>query len=90
VAKLFFLLSGEHETLPSSEVKAILEAEDYAFKPLEKLDQALRLETDSSCAEAVKHRAALTRICGLERLFIKVFRFYIHIGRRLRHCQFAV
>jgi len=66
VAKLFFLLSGEHETLPVSELKAILEAEGYTYKVLEKLDQALRLEADSSCAEAVKHRAALTRLCGLE------------------------
>ncbi len=66
MAKLFFLLSGEHETLPVSELKAILEAEGYAYKVLERLDQALRLETDSSCAEAVKHRAAFTRICELE------------------------
>ena len=66
VAKLFFLLSGEHETLPASELKAILEAEDYAFKPLEKLDQALRLEAELDCIEAIKRRAAFTRICGLE------------------------
>lgn len=66
MAKLFFLLSGEHETLPTSELKAILEAKGYAYEVLEKLDQALRLEADSSCAGAVKHRAAFTRICGLE------------------------
>ncbi|MFZ0965813.1 MAG: DNA methyltransferase [Candidatus Bathyarchaeia archaeon] len=66
MAKLFFLLSGEHETLPASELKAILEAEDYAFKPLEKLDQALRLEAELDCIEAIKRRAAFTRICGLE------------------------
>ena len=66
MAKLFFLLSGEHETLPVSELKAILEAEGHTYEVLEKLDQALRLEADSSCAEAVKHRAAFTRICGLE------------------------
>jgi tRNA (guanine10-N2)-dimethyltransferase len=66
VAKLFFLLSGEHETLPVSELKAILEAEGYTYEVLEKLDQALRLEADSSCAEAVKHKAAFTRLCGLE------------------------
>jgi tRNA (guanine10-N2)-dimethyltransferase len=66
VAKLFFLLSGEHETLPASELKAILEAEDCAFKPLEKLDQALRLEAELDCIEAIKRRAAFTRICGLE------------------------
>jgi tRNA (guanine10-N2)-dimethyltransferase len=66
VAKLFFLLSGEHETLPVSELKAIFEAEGYTFKVLEKLDQVLRVETDSKCVEAVKNRAAFTRLCGLE------------------------
>jgi len=66
VAKLFFLFSGEHETLPTSELKAILEAEGHTFKALEKLDQALRLEADLNCAEAIKHRAAFTRLCGLE------------------------
>jgi tRNA (guanine10-N2)-dimethyltransferase len=66
VAKLFFLLSGEHETLPASELKAILEAEDYPFKTLKKLDQVLRLEADLNCIEAIKRRAALTRLCSLE------------------------
>lgn len=66
MAKLFFLLSGEHETLPASELKTILEAEGYAFKTLEKLDQALRLEAELNCIEAIKRRAAFTRLCGLE------------------------
>jgi tRNA (guanine10-N2)-dimethyltransferase len=66
VARLFFLLSGEHETLPASEVKAILETEGYDFKLLEKLDQTIRIKTDSNCVEAIKRRAAFTRICGLE------------------------
>jgi len=66
VAKLFFLLSGEHETLPVSELRAILEAEGYASKKLRKLDQALRLEAELKCVETVKRRAALTRTCGLE------------------------
>jgi tRNA (guanine10-N2)-dimethyltransferase len=66
VAKLFFLLSGEHETLPASEVKAILETEGYDFKFLEKLDQTIRIEADSDCVEAIKRRAAFTRLCGLE------------------------
>jgi tRNA (guanine10-N2)-dimethyltransferase len=68
VAKLFFLLSGEHETLPVSELKAILEAEGYAFKTLEKLDQVLRLEAHPNCAEALRRRAAFTRLCCLELL----------------------
>lgn len=66
MAKLFFLFSGEYETLPVSELKAILEAEGYAYEVLEKLDQTLRLEADLDCVEALKRRAALTRICGLE------------------------
>jgi tRNA (guanine10-N2)-dimethyltransferase len=66
VAKLFFLLSGEHETLPMSELKVILEAEGYAFRESEKLDQVLRLEAEFDCIEAIKRRAAYTRVCGLE------------------------
>ncbi|MGQ9624301.1 MAG: DNA methyltransferase [Candidatus Bathycorpusculaceae bacterium] len=66
VSKLFFLFSGEHETLPISELKAIMEAEGYSFRILEKLDQTLRVEADPKCVEAIKRRAALTRTCGLE------------------------
>ncbi|MGQ9545070.1 MAG: DNA methyltransferase [Candidatus Bathycorpusculaceae bacterium] len=66
MAKLFFLLSGEHETLPFSELKAILGAEDNQFKVLEEIDQVLRLEAELNCIEAVKRRAAFTRLCGLE------------------------
>ncbi len=66
MAKLFFLLSGEHETLPVSEIKAILEAEGYPYKISEELDQVLRIEADPKCIEAVKRRAAFTKLCGLE------------------------
>jgi len=66
VARLFFLLSGEHETLPAAELEAILEAEGYAYKVLGKLDQVLRVEADTKCVEAVKRRAALTRLCASE------------------------
>lgn len=66
MAKLFFLLSGEHETLPASELKAVIDAEGYAYKVLEELDQVLRLEADLSCVNAVERRAALTKVCGLE------------------------
>ena len=69
MAKLFFLLSGEHETLPVAELKAILEVEGRAYEVLGKLDQAIRLETDANCVEIVKSRAAFTRSCGYE-LFI--------------------
>ena len=69
MAKLFFLLSGESETLPAAEVKAILEAEGYTYANPTVLDQTLRLESDVGCVKAVQVRAAFTRLCALE-LFI--------------------
>jgi tRNA (guanine10-N2)-dimethyltransferase len=66
VVRLFFLVSGEHENLPVSELKALLEAEGFCYEISEKLDQVVRLEADSACVEAVKRRAALTRLCGFE------------------------
>jgi tRNA (guanine10-N2)-dimethyltransferase len=66
VAKLFLLLSGEHEDLPVSEVRAVLEAEDHPYKVTEKLDQVLRLEADPACVKDLKRRAAFTRLCSLE------------------------
>ena len=66
MARLFFLLSGESQTLPVAEVKAILEAEGYSYANPEVLDQTLRLEADPSCVRAVQVRAAFTRLCALE------------------------
>jgi tRNA (guanine10-N2)-dimethyltransferase len=66
VAKLFLFLSGEHEDLPVSEVRAILEAEDHSYQVTEKLDQVLRLEADPACVKDLKRRAAFTRFCALE------------------------
>ena len=66
MAKLFFLISGEHQTLPVSEVQAILEAEGYNYRILEKLTQVLRLESDPNSVESIKFRSALTRICCQE------------------------
>ena len=68
MAKLFLLVSGEHESLPVSEVEAILETEGFSYKISEKLDQVLRLEADPACVEVLRRRAAFTRICALELL----------------------
>ena len=98
MAKLFFLLSGEHETLPTSELRAILEAEGYAFRALEEFDQVLRLEAELDCIEAIKRRAAYTRACALElfnceaetRKIVNAFRF-ISLGKSLENGEtFAV
>lgn len=66
MAKLFFLLSGENETLPFAELKAILEAEEFAYSITEKLDQLLRLEADTSSVKAVHRRSAYTMASALE------------------------
>jgi len=66
VAKLFFLLSGEHPTLPFSELKAILEAEGHKHKVLEALPQVMRVEADVKSVKSMVFRAAMTRICSLE------------------------
>jgi tRNA (guanine10-N2)-dimethyltransferase len=66
VAKLFFLLSGENETLPVGELKAILEAEEYSYSITEKLDQLVRLKADVLSAQAVHRRSAYTMTSALE------------------------
>jgi len=66
VAKLFFLLSGEHPTLPFSELKSILEAEGHKYRILERLTQVLRVGANVDSVESVKSRSAMTRVCCLE------------------------
>jgi len=66
VAKLFFLISGEHPTLPVSEAQAILNAEGIDYRIVEKLPQVLRLDADANCVEPIKLRSGLTRVCCKE------------------------
>ena len=67
--KLFFLLSGENESLPAAEVKAILESEGYGFSNASEFDQILRLEAEVDSVQSVQVRSAYTRFCALE-LFV--------------------
>ena len=66
--RLFFLLSGEHSTLPQAELQSILKAEDYEYRILEKLAQVLRIDASLDSVKSVKLRSAMTRVCGLELL----------------------
>ena len=66
MAKLFFLISGEHQTIPTSEVEAILKAENIDYRIVEKLTQVLRLEASTKSVEPIKFRSALTRVCCKE------------------------
>ncbi|UCE95477.1 MAG: N-6 DNA methylase [Candidatus Bathyarchaeota archaeon] len=70
---IFFLLSGEHKTLPFAELEAILEAEGIAYREIQRLPQVLRLQTDITATEAVKRRAALTRTCCHELFCCQAF-----------------
>lgn len=45
--RLTFLLSGEHRTLPASEVKGSIEAEGFDYEIFEGLDQVLTVETEA-------------------------------------------
>jgi len=66
LAKLFFLISGEYESLSFSELIAILETEGHPHSITEKLDQTVRLESDLSCLPDIQRRSAYTRVCALE------------------------
>jgi len=66
VGRLFFLLSGENETLPPAELTAILEAENIPFNNREKLDQLVSLESDVKSTEAVHCRSAYTMTSAIE------------------------
>ncbi|MBT8172382.1 N-6 DNA methylase, partial [Candidatus Bathyarchaeota archaeon] len=66
VEKLVFLISGEHPTLPISEVEAILRAEEIDYRIVENLTQVLRLEASSNSINSIVSRSALTRVCCYE------------------------
>ncbi|MEM2130655.1 MAG: DNA methyltransferase [Candidatus Bathyarchaeia archaeon] len=66
MATIFFLVSGENPTLPTSEIKSILESEKIIYKTLSSLPQIFRIEADPKCLEIVQRRASMTRICGIE------------------------
>jgi tRNA (guanine10-N2)-dimethyltransferase len=68
VPKLFFLLSGENQSLPTAEVKAILEAEGYSYSNSSEFDQVLRLEAEFASVHSVQVRSAYTRVSAMELL----------------------
>ena len=65
MARLFFLLSGEHPDLPMAELRAILEAEACRHRVAVLLPQVVLLEADESCIKCVAGRASMMRSCGL-------------------------
>ncbi len=67
--KLFFLLSGENESLPAAEIKAILTAEGFSYANPGMFDQILRLDAEFDSVKVVQVRSAYTRFCAQE-LFV--------------------
>lgn len=69
IKNVFFLLHGDHPTLPAGEVKAILEAEEIPHRINETLPQVLRGSLDKMYAPTILRRTYMTRLCA-EELFI--------------------
>ncbi|MGQ9542743.1 MAG: hypothetical protein ACUVTM_01450 [Candidatus Bathyarchaeia archaeon] len=61
----FFLLSGEHGTLPAAEVLAILESEGYRYVDVNVTPKLLTLVADRYCVEAVSKRAGMCKLGGV-------------------------
>ncbi|MBS7643466.1 hypothetical protein KEJ26_02635 [Candidatus Bathyarchaeota archaeon] len=66
MAVLFFMLSGEHPTLPFAELEAVLEAEGIKFETLQKLTQVSRIKADLTSADIATTRCAMVKMSCLE------------------------
>ncbi len=84
MAKLFFLVSGEHATLPVSELKAILEAEGHSYDIVDRFRQVVRVEAALGCIKPIVRRSALTRVCCAEILCTEA-----ETGKILRQSRLA-
>lgn len=65
ITELFFHVSGENNSLPYAEIKAILEAESVNFRNSINYPQVLCTETDLKSLSAVIKRSSYTRINGV-------------------------
>lgn len=63
---LFFLLKGDHPTLPAAEVEAILGAEEIRYNPSPGAPQVLRCRAAPGSGAALARRAYYTRLCAEE------------------------
>lgn len=66
MTKLFFLVSGEHRTLPFAEIRAILESENLSFTRVAIFPRVLCLDSNMEGASLVASRSSMTKVCGLE------------------------
>ncbi len=64
--RLFFVISGEHRTLPHAEIRAILQGHHVDFVQVAASAKLLRVEADSSALDVVAKRSMMFEQCGVE------------------------
>jgi tRNA (guanine10-N2)-dimethyltransferase len=64
--RLFFVVSGEHPSLPHAEIRAILESSRIGYREVAAASKLLRLRADSSALDAVAKRSMMYEHCGVE------------------------
>lgn len=71
---MYFLLSGEHETLPKAELRAILEAEKINYNIVKDLDQLILLNATCKIEDSIKvvNRAAMVKEAGVLLKYCKI------------------
>ena len=65
-SRLFFVLSGEHDSLPAAEVQAILESAGMTFQNIDRSYRLLTLESSPSGLRSVSERSLMYDSCGIE------------------------
>ena len=64
--RLFFVVSGEHRTLPHAEIRAILQSSGIDFKEKAASTKLFRITADSLGLDAVAKRSVMFEQCGYE------------------------
>lgn len=59
IARIFFILSGEHQTIPTAEVKAILEAEGWPWRLVDEGPFYIEVEAPPKACARVVERASM-------------------------------
>lgn len=62
--KLFFILSGEHLSLPTAEIRAILDSESVPYSHIESSYRLLKLEAPPEALQHVSDRSLMYDKCG--------------------------
>ena len=64
LTRLFFILSGEHESLPTAEILAILDSEGLAYSKVERSYRLLKMNCSREALRHVSSRSLMYDKCG--------------------------